>query len=163
MALNIYIAFKFNGTDILGSPTIQQVGGEDVSEHVEVFSLYHEIGIEGDRTSSRLVHQPITIVKPQDRASPLFLTACDQNAAVEATIKYFAPQPGSSQGVKVQEQTLTGGRIVSVRTEMLNNRYPENASLPVLERISISYAQLITTNLLFNSQSQLNVNTARSA
>ncbi len=160
MAQNIYIQFRFNQSDIVGGPNyFATVGGVDVSQHVEAFSLYHEMAIVGDgRTSGRAVHQPVTIVKRQDRASPHFLTALDNNHQVEAIIRFFGPDPGAPQNFAEHYRLeLLGGRITSVRTEMLNNRYAENVPLPVMERISISYATLTSTNLLYNTEAQISL------
>ena len=164
MAVNIYIQFTFGGTQIVGGPnTIQTIGGMNVSNHIEAFSLYHEVSapmsVDGRATGSRREHQPITIVKAQDRASPLFLSALDRNDVVEATIRYFGINPANGETVLFQQQTLTGGRIASIRTEMLNNLYPDSANLPVLERVSISYATLITTNVVFGTESQISWST----
>lgn len=144
MALNTYLFLKANGEDIQGDPRRQSMGPENVANSIEAMAFYHEVAIVAldsgaSRSSSARNHGPISFVKRIDRSTPVLLDALKNNKSIDGVIKFF--RMSSDEGVteKHYEITITDGRVMSVRTEMMNNNFPEGADVPVMERVSIQY------------------------
>jgi type VI secretion system secreted protein Hcp len=145
MALNAYLRLK--GTtqgEIKGSVT--QKGRED---SIMVIGFNHEVISPRDAASGlptgKRQHKPIVITKEMDKATPLLFHALVTNENItEWELRFWQP---SASGKEVQYYTiqLINASIAAIRTEMLNNKYPENMQHKEREHISFCYQKIIWT------------------
>ncbi len=146
MALNAYLRLKGAKQGLIkGSVTI--AGRE---ESILVLALDHEVISPRDAASGlptgNRQHKPLTIIKEVDRASPLLLAALCQNENItEWRLDLWRP---SLAGKEVQFYTieLANAAIGAIRTEMLNNAYPENSGVKERERITFYYERITWTH-----------------
>jgi type VI secretion system secreted protein Hcp len=79
------------------------------------------------------------ITKEVDKSSPILYRMLVSNERVkDFRLDFWQP---SAAGKEVQHYTirLTNARIVSIKSEMLNNKYPENMQHKEREHISFAY------------------------
>jgi len=157
MALNFYIRLELNGSVVDGDTTMNEIGGMDVSsEHLEGYAFYHEVSSSMEsgahRASAHGIRGPVSFVKRIDQASPLIMQAWAQNQDVTAWITFFDNDPDSGETRQRYRYHLTQGRIIAVRTEMLNVFLPEGQMAPVMERVTIAYNALRVRDLVQNRE-----------
>lgn len=135
-ALDIYVFIN----DIPGSVTRQGREGS-----IEVFGFNHEVNIQLDSTTGtrtgRREHQLMTFVKAIDKSSPLLIDALIKNRTFNVMIRFYRPS-ASGQEQNYYTIELTGARVISVKTVMLNNEESAYTSLPVMEEVSLTYQQI---------------------
>lgn len=142
MALSAYLRLTGETQgEIKGGVTLP--GRED---SLEVIGFAHEVVSPRDAASGlptgRRQHKPLTITKPVDKASPLLAQALVTNENLtEVTLRTYRP---SRTGTEEQFYTieLVNAQIAGVRTEQLNNQYPENASHEVREHVTFTYERI---------------------
>lgn len=141
-ALNAYLYMIGNKTgQIKGSVT--QKGREN---SIMVIAYSHNISVPID-TASRLqpgkfAHAPLMITKEVDKSTPLLYSMLVNNEGIkDFRLEFWQP---SGSGKEQQHFTirLTNAHIVSIRSEMLNNKYPENMQHKEREVISFSYEKI---------------------
>ena len=145
MALNAYL--KLTGEtqgEIKGSVT--QAGRED---KIMVIGMSHEVVSPRDAASGlptgKRQHKPLTITKEVDKATPLLMNVLVNNENItDWNLEFWQP---SKSGKELQFYTidLLNASIASVRTEMLNNKYPENMQHKEREHIAFCYQKIIWT------------------
>jgi type VI secretion system secreted protein Hcp len=141
MALNAYLKIQGQRTgEIRGASTIR--GKENLNP---VIAVSHEIVSPRDASSGlptgRRQHRPITITKEVDKASPLLANVLVNNENItDWELKFFKPVNGRE--THFYSIRLTNASIVSIRTEMLNNAYPENAPHAVREHVTFTYQRI---------------------
>ncbi len=125
---------------------IWQEGHED---EILVQAFRHEVQIPRDpqsgQPSGQRVHQPLTVTKVFDKASPLLYNAlCSGELLTKVEIKWFRT---SSTGRQEHYFTvlLEDAIIVDIAGYMPNCQDPANANFTHLEDISFSY-RMITWN-----------------
>jgi type VI secretion system secreted protein Hcp len=145
MALNAYLKLKGQKQgEIKGSVT--QSGRED---SMMVIGFNHEIVSPRDAASGLPTGtrqpKPITVSKEIDKASPLLMNVLVNNEQVTKwELRFWQPSP---TGQEVQHYTieLENASIASIRSEMLNNKYPENMQHKEREHISFCYQKITWT------------------
>jgi type VI secretion system secreted protein Hcp len=145
MALNAYL--KLTGEtqgEIKGSVT--QAGRED---SILVIATAHEIVSPRDAASGlptgKRQHKPFVVSKELDKSTPLLMNALVNNENISSLeCRYWQP---SASGQEVQHYTveLTNASIAAVRSEMLNNKVPENMQHKEREHISFCYQKITLT------------------
>ncbi len=148
MALNAYLKLRAQRSgEVRGSST--QRGRENLNP---VIAMSHEIVSPRDASSGlptgKRQHRPLVITKEVDRASPILANILVNNENIsEWELKFF--KPSANRGVETHYYSikLTNASIASIRTEMLNNAYPENASHAVREHIAFTYQRIEWTFL----------------
>jgi type VI secretion system secreted protein Hcp len=145
MALNAYMRLK--GTtqgEIKGSVT--QAGRED---SIMVIGFSHEVISPRDAASGlptgKRQHKPIVITKEIDKSTPLLMNVLVNNENItEWELRFWQP---SATGKEFQFYTvqLINASIASIRSEMLNNKYPENMQHKEREHVSFCYQKIIWT------------------
>lgn len=142
-ALNAYLHLKVNGSDIDGGSSY---GGEEGSIEIPGFSqtiVAVRDAASGLPTGKRQ-HKPITITKEIDKSTPLLQQALSRNEVVDGVIHFYRPmQTGGQEQYYTVE--FTNGRIAGIRQEMLNNKYPENFNLPMMEKVTFVYQNITWT------------------
>ena len=145
MALNCYMRLTGDTqSEIKGSVT--QAGRED---SIMVIGFNHEVVSPRDAASGlptgKRQHKPLTITKELDKATPLIMNVLVNNENVSAwELRFWQP---SSTGQELQFYTvqLVNANVAGIRTEMLNNKYPENMQHKEREHVSFTYQKIIWT------------------
>jgi len=120
--------------------------GKENSILVHAFDV--EIDSPRDSTSGlatgKRIHQPITIVKEIDKASPLLWAALVNNENLTTWIlRVWTPAlPPSGLEKQIYTITLTNASIASIHEAMLDNSIPGNATLPLREVITFTYQKI---------------------
>jgi type VI secretion system secreted protein Hcp len=145
MALNAYLKLKGQKTgDIRGSVT--QKGREGsilvhASDHLIVSPRDSASGLP----TGKRQHQPFVITKEVDKSTPLLYQALVTNENItQFRLDFWRPSP---TGAEVQFYTieLVNASIASVKLEMLNTDYPENAKILEREKVAFTYQRIIWT------------------
>jgi type VI secretion system secreted protein Hcp len=145
MALNSYLTLKGEKQgDVKGSCT--QEGREDT---MEIFGWSHEVVSPRDAASGlptgKRQHKPLTVSKAIDKATPLTTAILCGNENIPTwQLKCYRPQPGAGEQ-HYYTIDLTNANISGIRSEMLNNKYPENMNHEIREHISFTYMKIAWT------------------
>jgi type VI secretion system secreted protein Hcp len=145
MALNAYmrVTGETQG-DIKGSVT--QKGRED---SMMIIAFNHEVFAPRDAASGlptgKRQHKPITVTKELDKATPLLMSVLVNNENITKWEARFWQPSKSGQEFQFYTIELVNASIASIRTEMLNNKYPENMQHKEREHISFCYQKIIWT------------------
>ena len=145
MALNAYLRLKGETQgEIKGSVT--QGGRED---SIMVIGFSHDIVSPRDAASGlptgKRQHKPVVITKEIDKATPLLHNVLVNNENItEWELRFWQP---SASGKEFQFYTvqLVNASIAGIKSEMLNNKYPENMPHKEREQISFCYQKIIWT------------------
>lgn len=145
MALNAYLRLK--GTtqgDIKGSVT--QRGREDT---IMVIAYSHEVVSPRDSASGlptgKRQHKPLVITKEIDKSTPLLFNALVTNEQItDWKLEFWQPSASGKeqQHYKIE---LVNASIAGIRSEMLNNKYPENMQHKEREHVEFCYQKIIWT------------------
>ena len=145
MALNAYmrVTGETQGA-IKGSVT--QKGRED---SMMIIGFSHEVVSPRDAASGlptgKRQHKPITITKELDKATPLLWSVLVHNENItDWEVRFWQPSK-SGQEFQFYTVQLVNASIASIRTEMLNNKYPENMQHREREHIAFTYQKIIWT------------------
>jgi type VI secretion system secreted protein Hcp len=138
-ALNAYLRLTGETQgEIKGSVT--QKGRED---SIMVIAFSHDLTVPRDpstgQPAGKRSHSPLTITKEIDKSTPLLMNALVNNERMTRfELRFWQP---SVTGQEVQHYTiiLMDAQIVSIRQEMLNNKYPENMQHKEREHVSFTY------------------------
>lgn len=85
-------------------------------------------------------HRPLTVTKEVDKASPLLMQALVTNENLPSVMLSVTQRvDGSEQEYTVE---LVNATISSIRTEQLNNKYPENMPHETREHVSFTYERI---------------------
>jgi type VI secretion system secreted protein Hcp len=144
-ALNAYLYMTGNQTgQIKGSVT--QKGREN---SIMVIAYSHSISAQTDVSSGlptgKSKSSVLVITKEVDKSSPILYQMLVKNEKIkDFRLDFWQP---SASGKEQQHYTirLTNARIVSIRAEMLNNKYPENMQHKEREVISFAYETITWT------------------
>jgi len=145
MALNSYA--RLTGAtqgEIKGSVT--QAGRED---SIMVIGWNH--GVKSPRdvgsgmATGKRQHEPVTITKEIDKASPLLMNVLVNNELVtEFELRCWAPSPSGAE-VQMYTVQLINATCSEIRSESLNNKHPENLNHKEREHVSFTYQKIIWT------------------
>jgi type VI secretion system secreted protein Hcp len=141
MAETVHLYLKANGNDIKGESTQTSMGRQDSIE-----CIAYEQGVQTAREAAtnmvtgRRQFTPLKIVKRIDKATPLIMKALTTNAKIDATFKFFRPNP-SGDGTTEQFYTvvLKEGNISSVRQHVPSTITPASAAEPPMEEVAFVF------------------------
>jgi type VI secretion system secreted protein Hcp len=141
MPIPAYAWFKGPKGDLKGSVAVK--GREGSSEVVE---FDHTVYIPTDKQNGRLtgtrVHQPITLTKVFDTASPLLYQACCKGETLpEVTIKWYAIDETGSEK-EYFTHVLSNAKIAGVRALMPNTKDPEKERYVHHEEVTLVYEKI---------------------
>jgi type VI secretion system secreted protein Hcp len=130
------------------SNTTGEIKGSSLSypDHHDWFACSHEILRPMDKATglakSKRQHRPLVATKRLDQATPLLQDTLTSNGTIpEIRFLFYRPSPAG-----VEEHfftiTLTEALISRIVLEQLDNRYPENMPLEVVEHVSFVYGQI---------------------
>lgn len=144
-ALNAYLSLRGESSGQVKGSVVQK-GREGT---IMVIAYSHAVTAPVDAASGlpsgKIRHSPLVITKEVDKSSPI-LHAMLQNLEKMKEFKLMFYQP-SATGQEVQNFTitLTNARIISIKSEMMNNKYPENMQHKEREEISFVYDKITWT------------------
>lgn len=141
-ALNAYMRLTGEAQgEIKGSVT--QAGRED---SIMVIAYNHEVVSPRDAASGlptgKRQHAPLRITKEIDKSTPLLMNAwANGERMTHFELRFWQP---SATGHEVQFYSilLYDAQIISIRQEMLNNKYPENMQHKEREYITFVYRNI---------------------
>jgi type VI secretion system secreted protein Hcp len=123
--------------------SVTQAGREG---SIEVNAVLHNLIVPQDATAGlptgRHQHEPLTVLIPIDKATPLLYAALvTGEALIEVVIRFWRP---AATGQQEQFFTieLVNARIVGVRLEQLDTENPNNASVAQRGYISFAYERI---------------------
>ena len=141
MAETVHLYLKANGTDIKGESTQESLGRKDSIE-----CLYLEQAVRTAReagsgmATGRRQYEPLMIRKRIDKSSPLIAKALVENQKIDATFKFFRPNP-TGDGTTEQFYTIQikQGRVNSQKQYVPDTIVPATSTEPPMEEVSFVF------------------------
>lgn len=144
MAENVYLFLKASGTDIPGDSTVSSDGREN---SIECLEYRDSVATPRDASSGmatgRRSYEPIKILKRLDRSTPLIFKALCNNEAIEATFRFFRPNPtgdGTTQHFFTVE--IGQARISQIERVNPNTMQGVTATEPAYEEVSFVFGTI---------------------
>lgn len=141
MAESVHLYLKANGSDVKGESTQSSLGREGSIECVYFDSSVRTARETGSGAATgRRSYEPIVIRKRIDKSTPLLAKALTQNEKIEATFKFFRPNPGGD-GTTQQFYTIhiKDGRVASFKMVVPDCIDPASSKRPPLEEVTFSF------------------------
>jgi type VI secretion system secreted protein Hcp len=141
MAETVHLYLKSNGSDVAGESTQTSLGRADSIE-----CLYFEHAVKTAReagsgqATGRRQYEPIIFRKRIDKATPLLAKALCENSVIEATFKFFRPNP-LGDGTTEQYYTieLKKGRLASFKQISPDCIDPATSTTPEMEEVGVVF------------------------
>ena len=143
VTLNAYAFLTVDGVALEGDPTIDTIGGEDVSTAIECPSAVYELYV-GPRGA--VARTPVTIRKRVDKSSPLLAKALAQNQRVDGEIRFYQSDADTGLTARSYTLTITIGKVSAIRSWLPDRSDAETTDLPMLEEVSVVYQSLTVTD-----------------
>lgn len=144
MAMTVHLFLKANGQDIQGDSTITSMDREN---SIECLSFSDSVrtareAATGMATGER-TYDPIKITKRIDKSSPLLAKALCNNELIEATFKFYRPNP-AGDGTTQQYYTIEiqEGRIASITRVSPDVTNPAAATDPAKETVTFVFGYI---------------------
>lgn len=154
-ALNAYLVLTCNGAQIDGESTMDSIGGDDVSNLIEVYSfgfnVSNSVDSGGTRTGSTR-YRPIRILKRVDKASPLLFQALVDNQNCEALIRFYGNDRDTGATIRTYEVLLENARIVGIMPLSPNTFDADLSITPFVESVSIVFQTITVTSITGSTQ-----------
>jgi type VI secretion system secreted protein Hcp len=144
MADSVHLFLVVNGVEVQGESTQTSLGREDSIECV----YYEQKGLSPRDPASgmaigRRYYEPLVFRKRIDKSSPVIHKAFCENQAVEATFKFYRPNPaGDGTTEQFYSVTVRNARINSVREWLPDTLDPAASMLPPLQEVAIVFSEI---------------------
>ena len=144
MAMTVHPYLTANGTKIDGDSTILSMDREN---SIECLSFEDSVRTAREASSGMASgersYEPIRIVKRIDKSSPLLAKALCNNEVIEATYKFFRPNP-AGDGTTEQHFTveIQEGRIGSITRVSPDVIDPASANAPPTEEVTFVFGYI---------------------
>lgn len=141
MAETVHLYLKANGTDIKGESTQTSLGRADSIECLSFESSVITAREAGSGLATgRRQYQPIVIRKRIDKGSPLLIKALCENQVIEATFKFFRPNP-TGDGTTEQYYTVSikKARVNAIKLISPDVFIPTSTAEPATEEITFVF------------------------
>jgi type VI secretion system secreted protein Hcp len=118
---------------------------------IDVIADHHGIvsprGPASGLATGKRMHQPFTVRKVTDKATPpLYAALCNNENLPEVTIDYWKPQLKSASGTGTEVQyftvKLTNANIASITATMPDVEDPAQEKLDMYEEVSFTYQKI---------------------
>jgi len=147
MAETVHLFLKANGQDVKGESGQTSLGRANSIE-----CTYYEQGVLTAReagsgmATGRRQYQPLLIRKRIDKASPLLAKALAENHKIDATFKFFRPNPtGDGTTEQFYSVAIKDGRIASLKQFVPDTIVPASSTEPPLEEITFVFHTIAWT------------------
>jgi type VI secretion system secreted protein Hcp len=144
MAMTVHLELLANGTKIDGDSTILSMDRENT---IECLSFEDSVRTAREASSGMAsgerTYEPVRITKRIDKSSPLLAKALCNNEAIEATFRFFRPNPagdGTTQQfftVKIDEARINS--VVRVSPDVID---PAAANAPPTEEVTFVFGYI---------------------
>ena len=115
-----------------------------------VVAVDHQVNAPFDVTSGAATgghqHQPLVITKQVDDSSPMLWKALVDAENMTTWTLGFWRQTVTGAQENYYSILLASARIVGIKMELLNNSYPDLASIPMLEKVAFVYQSIKWTS-----------------
>jgi type VI secretion system secreted protein Hcp len=144
MAMTVHLYLTANGTKIDGDSTILSMDREN---SIECLSFEDSVRTAREAAmgmaSGERTYEPVRIVKRIDKSSPLLAKALCNNEVIEATWKFFRPNP-AGDGTTEQHFTveIQEGRIASITRVSPDVIDPASANAPPTEEVTFVFGYI---------------------
>jgi len=144
MAMTVHLYLTANGTKIDGDSTILSMDREN---SIECLSFEDSVRTAREASSGMAsgerTYEPVRIVKRIDKSSPLLAKALCNNEVIEATYKFFRPNP-AGDGTTEQHFTveIQEGRIGSITRVSPDVIDPASANAPPTEEVTFVFGYI---------------------
>jgi len=148
MALNAFLTLTGQKQGPIEGGVTQKGREKSILVHGFEVQITSPRDLASGQATGKRQHQPIRIVKEIDKASPLLWNALVNNENLTTcVVKFFAPGLGAAGAAGLGEVqnftvTLTNANIASMRETMNENEIAANASLPLLEELTLTYQKI---------------------
>lgn len=144
MAMTVHLYLTANGTKIDGDSTILSMDREN---SIECLSFEDSVRTAREASSGMAsgerTYEPVRITKRIDKASPLLAKALCNNEELEATFKFFRPNPAgdgtTEQHFTVLIQQSRIGSITRVSPDVID---PAAANAPPTEEVTFVFGYI---------------------
>ncbi|MDY7230944.1 type VI secretion system tube protein TssD [Hyalangium rubrum] len=141
MAETVHLYLKANGNEIKGESTQVSLGREGSIEctyYSQEVITAREAG--SGMATGRRQYQPLQIRKRIDKSSPLLMKALCENQVIEATFKFFRPNPtGDGTTEQFYSVSFKQGRIASMRQFLPDTFIPATSTEPPMEELTFVF------------------------
>lgn len=144
MAMTVHLELTANGTKIDGDSTIASMERENT---IECLSFEDSVRTAREASSGMAsgerTYEPVKITKRIDKSSPLLAKALCNNEVIEATFKFFRPNP-AGDGTTEQFYTieLQEARISSIFRVSPDVIDPASANAPATEEVGFVFGYI---------------------
>ena len=135
MAETVHLVLKSNGQDIQGESSQKDLDRENTIECLSFKDSVRTARELGSRAAvGRRVHEPVEFIKRIDKSSALLAKALCRNEKIEASFKFYRPNP-SGDGTTEQFFTveISDGRVDSIERISPNALDPASSKAPPME------------------------------
>jgi type VI secretion system secreted protein Hcp len=136
MAIQAYIKFKANGSDIDGSSLDLNNHDKFCDVHTFSFGALTQRETGTARPTGRRQQEPFVIVKPLDKASPLLFKALSRNENVDAKMEVWRDKPDGGGREHYYTVELVDARIVSLKQYAPQDQNTQS-NLSALEEVQL--------------------------
>jgi type VI secretion system secreted protein Hcp len=144
MAMTVHLYLTANGTKIDGDSTILSMDRENSIECLSFEDTVRTAREASSGTASgERTYEPVRIVKRIDKSSPLIAKALCNNELIEATFKFYRPNP-AGDGTTEQHFTvyIEEGRVASVTRVSPDVIDPAAATAPPTEEVTFVFGYI---------------------
>ena len=144
MAMTVHLYLTANGTKIDGNSTIESM---DRADSIECLSFEDSVRTAREASSGMAsgerTYEPVRITKRIDKSSPLLAKALCNNEVIEATFKFFRPNP-AGDGTTEYYFTLEiqEGRVASITRVSPDVIDPASANAPPTEEVTFVFGYI---------------------
>ena len=147
MAMTLSLTLTANGETIEGESTIASSDREDT---IECFSFSYGVASPMESFSGQpagfSAYAPIVVTKQIDKSTPFLWKALTLNENIEATFRFFRPEPGSGFTEHFYTIVITDGRVSAIDFQSPDSMDAVVGGHPPRETISFVYNNMIQTH-----------------
>jgi type VI secretion system secreted protein Hcp len=147
MAMTVHLYLTANGTKIDGDSTILSMEREN---SIECLSFEDSVRTAREASSGMAsgerTYEPMRITKRIDKSSPLLAKALCNNEVIDATFKFFRPNPAGDGTTEQYFTVVIGeGRVASITRVSPDVIDPASANRPPCEQVTFVFGRVIWT------------------
>ena len=147
MAETVHLALKANGQDIKGESSQTSLGRANTIEctfYQQSVLTAREAG--SGMATGRRQYEPLLIRKRIDKSSPLIAKALVENQKIDATFKFFRPNPtGDGTTEQFYSVEIKDGRIASMKQFLPDTIVPASSTEPPMEEVTFVFSTITWT------------------
>jgi type VI secretion system secreted protein Hcp len=147
MAETVHLSLKANGQDIKGESSQTSLGRANTIEctfYQQSVLTAREAG--SGMATGRRQYEPLLIRKRIDKSSPLIAKALVENQKIDATFKFFRPNPtGDGTTEQFYSVEIKDGRIASMKQYLPDTIVPASSTEPPLEEVTFVFSTITWT------------------